>query len=35
MIDGMDIELIADIVIFDDNIDISLTMVNGNVVFEE
>ena len=25
----------ADIVIFDDNIDVSLTMVNGNVVFEE
>ena len=24
----------ADIVIFDDNIDVSLTMVNGNVVFE-
>ncbi|MBQ4315907.1 MAG: amidohydrolase family protein, partial [Oscillospiraceae bacterium] len=25
----------ADIVIFDDNIDVSLTMVNGNVVFEK
>ncbi|MBR5543754.1 MAG: N-acetylglucosamine-6-phosphate deacetylase [Oscillospiraceae bacterium] len=25
----------ADIVVFDDNIDISLTMVNGNVVFEK
>ena len=24
----------ADIVIFDENIDVSLTMVNGNVVFE-
>lgn len=25
----------ADIIIFDENIDVSLTMVNGNVVYEE
>jgi len=25
----------ADILIFDENIDVSLTMVNGNVVFEK